>query len=579
MGASPITNGRLAQLVRASRLHREGQGFESLSAHHRQSLVKTGLYFLEQATVQRQKLSSVITQYRVVFLFCLIFAIGIFARVWQFRALPPGLNVDEASIGVEAYDLYRFGTDRYGLTYPVHLISWGSGQNALYAYLLIPFVALKGITPLTIRLPMLLAGILSLPLMFLAGKRLLGEKFALLATFFLAISPWHIVNSRWAVESNILPFLFLAGFTALIFSERTNAWFLVACALFAATLYAYGTAYLGTPLFLFLSVPLLYQLKRVTAKQLLFGAALFFILALPIGLFIAVNTFKLETLQIGLITIPRLPVEARYQTMAAVFGASPFAAIAENARAMFSLLWTQSDAYAWNFVKPFGYFYQFTFPLVALGFLLTLPFKVVKERRAERWLIAAWMIAAFAVGLIHPVNLTRLNLIFTPILFCVALLFFDLEKRLPRISILAASVFSVAFLFFNRAYHGADYRQVAETVFNDGIMPAIKYAVGQSPPNAPICFTEEQYSLYIYVLATQKFRPQDYVDQLQWIDPEDRADPARKLIALDRFRFAPDACLNDSDAAYILTLKESPPNENVAYQPRRFVKFVVFLPK
>ena len=27
--------GRLAQLVRASRLHREGRGFESLSAHHR----------------------------------------------------------------------------------------------------------------------------------------------------------------------------------------------------------------------------------------------------------------------------------------------------------------------------------------------------------------------------------------------------------------------------------------------------------------------------------------------------------------------------------------------------------------
>ena len=28
-----LTEGRLAQLARASRLHREGRGFESLSAH------------------------------------------------------------------------------------------------------------------------------------------------------------------------------------------------------------------------------------------------------------------------------------------------------------------------------------------------------------------------------------------------------------------------------------------------------------------------------------------------------------------------------------------------------------------
>ena len=38
--------------------------------------------------------------------------------------------------------------------------------------------------------------------------------------FFMAVSPWHIVNSRWAVESNIMPFLFLAGFTALLARVR-----------------------------------------------------------------------------------------------------------------------------------------------------------------------------------------------------------------------------------------------------------------------------------------------------------------------------------------------------------------------
>ncbi|MBI2333850.1 MAG: glycosyltransferase family 39 protein [Chloroflexi bacterium] len=524
-------------------------------------------------------LKTFIARWKTPILFTVIFIIGIFARTWEYASMPPGLNVDEASIGVEAYYLYKFGMDRYGMTYPVHLISWGSGQNAFYAYLLIPFVALKGINAFSVRLPMMLAGILSMPLMFIAGKRLLGEKFALLTMFFMAISPWHIVNSRWAVESNIMPFLFLTGFTALTLANTKNWWFLVSSVFFALCLYAYGTAYAGVPIFLLLTVPLLLKLKRITLRQVIIGAVVFLLLAFPILLFIAVNTFKLETIHLGMTTIPRLPVEARYETMAAVFGESPFAAIAENARIMSDVLWKQSDAFPWNFVEPFGYFYKVTFPLVLVGFLLTLPFKFIKENRVERWFIAAWMFAAFVVGLIHPVNLTRLNLVFTPILFCVALLFLDLEPRLPRIIPAAVGVFFITFLFFNRAYHGEEYKKVTSAVFNEGIIPAIEYAAEKSEPDSLICFTDEHYSLYIYVLLTQKSHPSEYVDDLQWIAPSDPADPARTLLALKQFRFKPDACLSDPNAVYILTLKESPPNTSIAYKEKKFVKFVVHLPK
>lgn len=522
-------------------------------------------------------LKNFINRWKIPLLFTVILIIGIYARTWEFANLPPGMNVDEASIGTEAYYLYKFGMDRYGMTYPVHLISWGSGQNALYAYLLIPFVALKGINAFSVRLPMMLAGILSLPLIFIAGRRLFNDKFALLAMFFMAVSPWHIVNSRWAVESNIMPFLFLAGFTALTLADSKNWWLLVSSIFFASCLYAYGTAYVGVPVFLLLTIPLLLKLKRVTAKQVVISAVIFFLLALPIGLFIIVNTFKLETIHLGLMTIPRLPVEARYETMAAVFGKSPFAAIAANAKIMFDVLWTQSDAFPWNFVEPFGYFYKITFPLILFGFLLTLPFKFVKENRPERWLIAAWMLASFAVGIIHPVNLTRFNLVFTPILLCIALLFVDIDKRLPHITPIVVVIFSIAFIFFNRAYHGDEYRKVTSAIFNEGIIPAIEYATDKS--DSLICFTDQQYSLYIYVLLTQKYHPSEYVNDLEWIDPIDPADPARTLLALKQFRFKPDDCLSDPQAAYILTLKETPPNPDIEYKDKKFTKFVVWLPK
>jgi 4-amino-4-deoxy-L-arabinose transferase-like glycosyltransferase len=523
------------------------------------------------------RFTTALTTWKTSLLFTVILAIGVFTRVWGFASLPPGLNPDEASIGVEAYYLYKFGVDRYGLSYPVHLISWGSGQNALYAYLLIPFVALKGINAFAVRLPMMLAGILSLPLIYIAGKRLFGEKFALLVMFFMAVSPWHIVNSRWAVESNIMPFLFLGGFTALTLANVKNWWFLAASVLFALSLYSYGTTYIGVPVFLLLTVPLLLKIKRITIRQVVAGTIAFILIAFPILLFLAVNTLRMDTLQLGMITIPRLPVEARYETMAAVFGASPFQSLAANAKTMLDVLWTQSDAFPWNFVEPFGYFYKITFPLIAAGFILTLPFKFIQENRAERWFVAAWMIASIIVGILHPVNLTRLNIIFTPILFCIAILIIRLNERIPYTLPVTVSALAIGFVLFSQAYHGEEYRKRASGIFNEGIIPAIQHAVQNS--DSLICFTEERYSLYIYVLLTQRFHPSEYVDDLDWIAPEDPADPARTPRSLKQFRFRLNDCLDSPHAVYILTLTEEPPNTSADYRDRKFEKFRVHLPK
>jgi 4-amino-4-deoxy-L-arabinose transferase-like glycosyltransferase len=521
--------------------------------------------------------NSFLIRWKTQLLFSAILAIGLFARLWEFGNMPPGLNPDEASIAVEAYYIYKFGVDRYGLSYPVHLISWGSGQNALYAYLLIPSLVLNGINAFAVRLPMAIAGILSLPLIYIAGKRLFGETFALLVMFLMAVSPWYIVNSRWAVESNIMPFLFLAGFTALTVANTKNGWFLVSSTIFAASLYSYGTTYVAVPVFLLLTVPLLIKLERITVKQAVLGGIIFLLITFPIGLFLAVNTLQLPTIQLGAVTIPRLPVEARYETMAAVFGESPLRALAANAKIMFDVFWTQSDAYPWNFVEPFGYFYKISFPLVLAGFVLTLPFGWLKERRAEHWFVAAWGISALMVGIMHPVNLTRFNIAFTPVLFFIAIFVMWVRERIPYVLPVVITVLGVGFILFHQAYHGEEYRKRTSALFNEGIVPAIQYAAQNS--DSLICFTEQRYSLYIYVLLTERFHPSEYVDDLVWIAPEDPADPARTPRALKQFRFRLEDCLDTPDAVYILTLAEEPPNAEMNYKDKTFVKFRVYLPK
>ena len=83
---------------------------------------------------------------------CLLI-LGFFLRVYAIGTLPYGLNQDEASSLYEAWSLLRSGIDRNGNAFPVLLVSWGSGQNALLSDLAIPFVALLGPVPLAIRLP------------------------------------------------------------------------------------------------------------------------------------------------------------------------------------------------------------------------------------------------------------------------------------------------------------------------------------------------------------------------------------------------------------------------------------------
>jgi hypothetical protein len=89
-------------------------------------------------------------------LFFFILALGFFGRSWNFSSLPPGLNQDEASCGVDAYDLLHYGTDRNGETFPVHAIAFGSGQNTPYCYLRIlfhqPNISKPSVIPIRMRL-------------------------------------------------------------------------------------------------------------------------------------------------------------------------------------------------------------------------------------------------------------------------------------------------------------------------------------------------------------------------------------------------------------------------------------------
>ena len=130
---------------------------------------------------------------------------GFISRTAFLDLLPGGLNQDEASAGYDAYAIFKYGIDRNGIRYPVHLVAWGSGQNALYSYLYMPFLLALGVNEISLRLPMALAGCISIFLLYRLLLRRFGARTALLGMLFLVVNPWHLMKSRWALESNLFP--------------------------------------------------------------------------------------------------------------------------------------------------------------------------------------------------------------------------------------------------------------------------------------------------------------------------------------------------------------------------------------
>ena len=107
---------------------------------------------------------------------------------------------------------------------------------------------------------MAILGCISLIIMFSLLNKIGNKKIALIGLAFFAICPWHIMKSRWGLESNLFPDLILIFIYLLIKGiEEKKIWFYISFVIAGITAYAYGTSYFFLPAFI---IPLLIILIR-----------------------------------------------------------------------------------------------------------------------------------------------------------------------------------------------------------------------------------------------------------------------------------------------------------------------------
>jgi len=240
------------------------------------------------------------------FIWILLFAIivlGGFLRLWQLGSVPPSPDWDEASLGYDAYSILHTGRDQFGQFLPTTLRSFNDYKPALYAYLIVPSIAVFDLNTFAVRLPSAIFGILSLLAVFFLVKEVF-EKYkykdylALLAVFLLAISPWSIQFSRVAFESNVGTAFNI--FAALFFMKGLKKpWLLSLSAICGGlAVYAYQSEKVFAPLLL-LALVLLFWKKifSISKKYLVISLIIGMIIVSPMIINIVTDRSSLARLQ------------------------------------------------------------------------------------------------------------------------------------------------------------------------------------------------------------------------------------------------------------------------------------------
>ena len=181
-----------------------------------------------------------------------ILALAMILRCIRFATVPDGINQDEAMGAVDAWALSKYGTDRYGTFLPVHFTAWRYSQmNVLLAYCMVPFIKLFGFNTVTVRLPMVLISSGAVALVYLVGRKLFSERIALVAMLLTAVNPWQFMQSRWSLDCNLFPHIFLLGFYLLLLGLEKRRYLYLSMVFFGLTFYCYGIAAYSVTAFLF----------------------------------------------------------------------------------------------------------------------------------------------------------------------------------------------------------------------------------------------------------------------------------------------------------------------------------------
>lgn len=419
----------------------------------------------------------------------LFLAAGVFIRAFHFGTSPVGIHQDEAMIAMDALALSKYGTDRYGMRFPVHFTGWIAGQQSvLLAYCMVPFIKLFGFSTVTVRLPMLAVSSLGLLALYFLGKNLGGVRAGLLLLLLGVICPWHYMQSRWSFDCNMFPHMFLFGVCFMLAGVRKKWMLYASMVFFALCCYSYGVADYSVPLFLLAAAVYLLRRKLIRVGELMICAGIFMALALPEYLTMLLTMLGRESIETPLFTIPSFLHSFRGNDI--LLTNFSWEQLWKNIVSTVTVVWGSGDRSATNTIVRFGPVYYLTVVFFCIGLAVIavrLSGKGGKvqdneknedsdQRKLTYVILLFWLFMGIWVGLVtREVTINRINVIFYAVLAIAAV---GIEWCLDKQKVLIVPIgayYGVCALLFAAAYFGS-WSEISRIYYYDPYVQALEFA-------------------------------------------------------------------------------------------------------
>ena len=412
-----------------------------------------------------------------IFLVAVILLTAIFVRAYHFGAPPIGVHQDEAMAAVDAKALAEYGTDRYGMRYPVHFTAWISGQmSVLLSYCMIPFIKILGFSTVSIRLPMLIASCVGLLALYFFGRQLAGKWAGLIVLILGTISPWHYMQSRWSFDCNLFPHVFLIAVIFLIAGFRKKPFLYVSMIFFGLCSYAYGIADYSVPVFLlFIGIYLLRQ-QVVNWKELTVCIVLYVVIVLPEFLSMLLTVLGKPGIETPLFTIPTFLSSNRGNDI--LFANFSWQQLWDNIVATITTTWWSGDKSSTNTMVKFGPIYYVTDLFFIIG-MISIIMKIRKMEKTKRYpyvVLLGWLGMSLWAGIITKnVTINRINIIFYPVIVISGIGITWCIRKIHLLCVPIAAMYGALALLMAQMYFGS-WAEISRTYYYDPYLQALEYA-------------------------------------------------------------------------------------------------------
>lgn len=477
----------------------------------------------------------------IYFLLGIIVLFAAFLRFYNVSNVPVSLYWDEAADGYNAYSIALTGKDEFGIPFPLLFKSFEDYKTPGNIYLTSFAVRIFGLNEFSVRFTSCLAGTLTVFIIFFLLKELLlvekfskmelfkkkidinGNVLGLLASFFLAISPWHLQFSRAGFEANVALAFVVTGVWLLLRSIRLHKQynFYYASILFAISFYFYRTLWVFLPLLL---VSLLFFLRqhlftKVQLRITLVGVALFFLILSPFipvmisplgmqrGNQVSVFTGSTDILNNAAKERLKSPLSNILYNQHIVYAEI----LLGNYLSQFSpqFLFISGDPQGRHGVRSMGVLYLWEIPFLLFGLYILL----FKMGNTLKGIIISWiLLAPIPVALTLPVPhaLRGLNILPMPqILTAVGVyaVYFLISRKWKFVYISLITIIITGFFTYYLYLYYAVTAKATSADWADGYKQLTEYMIPRENRYEKLAVTGHYWKPYIYFLFYKSYDP------------------------------------------------------------------------